>query len=93
MVGHGFIAAALFLLVGILYDRYHVRAVKYYGGLVIIMPLYAAFFFFFSLANFSLPGTVNFIGELLILVGLMRVNFILCIFIAVSIFFSAAFSI
>jgi len=93
MIGHGFVAAALFLMVGVLYDRYHVRAVKYYGGLAMIMPIYAAFFFFFSLANFSLPGTVNFIGEVLILVGLMRVNFVLCILMAISIFFSAAFSV
>lgn len=93
MLGHGLVAAALFLLVGVLYDRYHVRAVKYYGGLASVMPLFSFFFFFFSLANFSLPGTANFIGEVLILVGLMKINFFLCLFAATSIFFSAAFSV
>ena len=70
MVSHGIVSSALFLLVGVLYDRYHTRNIYYYGGLVQIMPLFALFFFIFTISNFSFPGTSNFIGELLVLVGL-----------------------
>lgn len=93
MLGHGLVAAALFLLVGVLYDRYHIRAIKYYGGLATTMPLFATVFFFFSLANFSLPGTCNFIGELLVLIGLLQSNVLVCLFATTSIFLSAAFSV
>ena len=70
MVSHGIVSSALFLLVGVLYDRYHTRNIYYYGGLVQIMPLFAFFFFMFTISNFSFPGTSNFVGELLVLVGL-----------------------
>jgi NADH:ubiquinone oxidoreductase subunit 4 (subunit M) len=70
MVSHGIVSSSLFLLVGVLYDRYHTRNIYYYGGLVQIMPLFALFFFIFTISNFSFPGTSNFIGELLVLVGL-----------------------
>jgi NADH-quinone oxidoreductase subunit M len=72
MVGHGLVSSGLFFLVGFLYDRYHVREVRYFGGLVYSMPLYSTFFAIFILANLSLPGTCNFIGEILILVGLLQ---------------------
>lgn len=69
MLGHGFVSSALFLCVGLLYERYHTRILLYYGGLIFGMPLFCFFFFFFTLANVSLPGTSNFVGELLILLG------------------------
>jgi len=70
IVSHGIVSAALFLLVGVLYDRYHTRNIYYYGGLVQVIPLFAFFFFLFTISNFSFPGTSNFVGELLVLVGL-----------------------
>jgi proton-translocating NADH-quinone oxidoreductase chain M len=69
MLGHGVVSSALFVLVGILYERYHTRILNYYGGLVYGMPLFAIFFMFFTLGNVSLPGTSNFVGEILILFG------------------------
>jgi NADH-quinone oxidoreductase subunit M len=69
MLGHGVVSSALFLCIGMLYDRYHTRNILYYGGLVQVMPIYTIFFFIFILANIGLPGTVNFIGEFLVMVG------------------------
>jgi len=68
-LSHGFVASSLFLIIGIVYDRHHTRIVKYYGGLVHVMPLYSFIFLFFTMANIGLPGTSSFIGEFLILVG------------------------
>lgn len=93
MVSHGIVSSALFLLIGVLYDRYHTRSVLYYGGLVTVMPLFAAFFFIFIISNFSFPGTSNFVGELLVFIGLgmtpAKVVFILG---AVSTFFGLVYS-
>jgi NADH-quinone oxidoreductase subunit M len=66
MLGHGFISAALFFLIGIIYERAHTRLLPYLTGLVNVMPLFATYFFLFSFANISFPGTVNFISEILI---------------------------
>jgi proton-translocating NADH-quinone oxidoreductase chain M len=77
MLGHGIISAALFFLVGVLYDRYHTRLISYYSGLVLRMPLFASFFFFFTLSNIAFPGTINFIAELLILLTLSKFSFFL----------------
>jgi|TARA_B110001450_G_C17603898_1_gene474205 NADH-quinone oxidoreductase subunit M len=74
MLSHGFVAGALFLLVGVIYDRHHSRLVSYYSGLVQTMPLYGLLFLFFSMANIGLPGTSSFVGEFLILVGVYEVN-------------------
>lgn len=74
MLGHGVVSSALFLCIGMLYDRYHTRNILYYGGLVQVMPLFSSFFLIFTLANIGLPGTVNFIGEFLVLVGTWKVN-------------------
>ena len=73
-LSHGFVASALFLVIGIVYERYHTRLVKYYGGLASVMPLYITIFLFFTLANISFPGTSSFVGEFLILVGSFKVN-------------------
>jgi NADH-quinone oxidoreductase subunit M len=73
-LSHGFISSGLFLIIGIVYDRYHTRLIHYYGGLATVMPLYVNTFLFFTLANISFPGTSSFIGELLILIGSFKVN-------------------
>jgi NADH-quinone oxidoreductase subunit M len=74
MISHGIVSAALFLCVGVVYDRMHTREIAAYGGLVNRMPLYAFAFLVFSLANVGLPGTSGFIGEFLTLLGTFRVN-------------------
>ena len=73
-LSHGFVASALFLAIGVVYDRHHTRMVKYYGGLVHTMPLYVFIFLFFTLSNIGLPGTGSFVGEFLILTGSFKVN-------------------
>lgn len=73
-LSHGFVASALFLVIGIVYDRYHTRIVKYYSGLASVMPIYVAIFMFFTLANISFPGTSSFVGEFLILTGSFKCN-------------------
>jgi NADH-quinone oxidoreductase subunit M len=74
MISHGIVSAALFLCVGVVYDRMHTREISAYGGLVNNMPLYALVFMVFTLANVGLPGTSGFIGEFLALIGTFRVN-------------------
>ncbi len=74
MLSHGFVSGALFLCVGVVYDRMHTREIDAYGGLVIRMPAYALIFMFFTMANVGLPGTSGFIGEFLVLMGIFQVN-------------------
>jgi NADH-quinone oxidoreductase subunit M len=74
MVSHGIVSAALFLCVGVVYDRMHTREIAAYGGLVNRMPVYAFVFFVFTLANVGLPGTTGFVGEFLTLIGTFRIN-------------------
>jgi len=74
MISHGFISGALFLLVGVIYDRMHTREIAAYGGLVKQMPIYAIFFMFFTMANVGLPGTSGFVGEMLTMIGAYQVN-------------------
>jgi NADH-quinone oxidoreductase subunit M len=74
MISHGFISGALFLCVGVIYDRMHTREIDAYGGLVNRMPAYALVFLFFTMANVGLPGTSGFIGEFLVLMGIFQVN-------------------
>ena len=74
MLSHGLVSAALFLIVGVVYDRLHTREIARYGGLVHNMPNYAAVFLLFTLANVGLPGTSGFVGEFLVLVGIFQVN-------------------
>ncbi len=73
-LSHGFVASALFHIIGIVYERHHTRMVKYYGGLVHTMPLYTFIFLFFTMSNIGLPGTGSFVGEFLILVGSFKTN-------------------
>ena len=74
MISHGFVASALFLCVGVVYDRHHSRMVKYYSGLAHTMPIYVTVFLIFTMANIALPGTGSFVGEFLILVGAFQAN-------------------
>jgi NADH-quinone oxidoreductase subunit M len=74
MISHGIVSAALFLCVGVVYDRMHTREIAAYGGLVNRMPLYAFVFMVFALANVGLPGTSGFVGEFLTLIGTFRIN-------------------
>jgi len=74
MISHGFISAALFLCVGMIYDRYHTRAINDYGGLITIMPIYASAFFILLLGSIGVPGTSGFIGEFLVLIALFKTN-------------------
>ena len=73
-LSHGFVASALFLIIGVIYDRHRTRIVQYYGGVAVVMPIYTLIFLFFTLANISFPGTSSFIGEFLILTGSFKVN-------------------
>ena len=92
MISHGFISAALFLCVGVIYDRMHTREIKAYGGLVHRMPLYAAVFMVFTLGNVGLPGTTGFIGEFLSLIGVFQVNTWVAIFATTGIILSAGYA-
>jgi NADH-quinone oxidoreductase subunit M len=80
MLAHGIVSAALFFCIGVLYERHHSRNLFYYGGLVQTMPLFSFYFLLFSFANIGLPGTCNFIGELLIILGLVSNNFFVLVF-------------
>jgi len=79
-LSHGFVSGALFLLIGILYDRYHSRSIYYYGGLVHTMPIFSALFLIFTMANIALPGTSSFVGEFLLLISIFKINFLLAFF-------------
>ena len=92
MLSHGFISGALFLCVGVVYDRIHTREIKAYGGLVNRMPLYAFLFMFFTMGNVGLPGTSGFIGEFLSMAGAFRVNSWVAFFAAFGVILSAAYA-
>jgi NADH-quinone oxidoreductase subunit M len=92
MVSHGIVSGALFLCVGVVYDRVHTREIAAYGGLVNRMPLYAAVFMVFTLANVGLPGTSGFIGEFLALIGTFRINTWVATFATLGVILSAAYA-
>jgi NADH-quinone oxidoreductase subunit M len=79
MISHGLISAALFLCVGVVYDRVHSRLISSYGGLVHITPKYAVIFMIFTLAALGLPGTSGFVGEILILIGAFQKNILVAV--------------
>ena len=91
MLSHGVVSAALFLCVGVVYDRVHSREISAYGGLVNRMPLYAAFFLVFALANIGLPGTSGFVGEFLTMLGAFHVQTWVAIFAASGVILSACY--
>ncbi|MYF89898.1 MAG: NADH-quinone oxidoreductase subunit M, partial [Boseongicola sp. SB0676_bin_33] len=92
MLSHGFISGALFLCVGVVYDRMHTREIDAYGGLVNRMPAYAAVFMLFTMANVGLPGTSGFVGEFLTLVGMFQANTWVCAVAATGVILSAAYA-
>jgi NADH-quinone oxidoreductase subunit M len=92
MVSHGVVSAALFLCVGVVYDRMHSREISTYGGLVNRMPVYAAVFMLFMLANVGLPGTSGFIGEFLTLLGTFRVNITVATLATLGVILSACYA-
>ena len=92
MISHGFISGALFLLVGVIYDRMHTREIDAYGGLVNRMPAFALIFLFFTMANVGLPGTSGFVGEFLVLMGIFQVNTWVAMFATTGVILSAAYA-
>ncbi|KPK35590.1 MAG: NADH:ubiquinone oxidoreductase subunit M [Betaproteobacteria bacterium SG8_40] len=92
MVSHGFVSGALFLCVGVLYDRMHSRMIADYGGVVNRMPVFATFFMLFAMANAGLPGTSGFVGEFLVIMGTMSVNFWYTLAAATTLIFGAAYT-
>lgn len=91
-LSHGFVSGGMFLIVGILYDRYHSRLLYYYGGLVHVMPLYSFFFLVFTLANIAVPGTSSFIGEFLLFCGIYQTNTLTCLIAVISVVLCAVYS-
>jgi len=91
MISHGLVSAALFLCVGVLYDRVHSRLINTYGGLVSVLPKYSVLFMIFTLAALGLPGTSGFIGEFLILMGAFKDNFIVAVIASVGVIIGAAY--
>ena len=92
MLSHGFISGALFLCVGVIYDRMHTREIDAYGGLVVRMPAYALIFMLFTMGNVGLPGTSGFVGEFLTLAGVFQVNTWVAFFAATGVILSAAYA-
>jgi NADH-quinone oxidoreductase subunit M len=91
MISHGLVSAALFLCVGVVYDRMHSRLIKTYGGIVTIIPKYAVLFMIFTLAALGLPGTSGFIGEFLILMGAFKDNFLVAVLASLGVIIGAAY--
>ena len=91
MISHGLISAALYLCVGVLYDRFNSRMISSYGGLVNVMPKYALAFMIFTLAALGLPGTSGFVGEFLVLVGVFKKNIIVAVLASLGIILAAAY--
>ena len=92
MVSHGFVSGAMFLGIGVLYDRVHSREIASYGGVVNTMPIFAAFAVFFAMANCGLPGTAGFVGEWMVILGAVQVNFWLGALAATALVFGAAYT-
>ncbi len=92
MISHGFISAAMFLCVGVMYDRMHSRQIADYGGVVNTMPKFAAFFMLFSMANCGLPATSGFVGEFMVIMGAMKANFWIAFAAASTLIFGAAYT-
>lgn len=91
-LSHGFVASALFLIIGVVYDRYRTRIIQYYGGLASVMPVYIIIFLFFTMANIALPGTSSFVGEFMIFAGSFKVNTSVTFLGATSVVIGGAYS-
>ena len=92
MISHGFISAAMFLAVGVMYDRLHSRQIADYGGLANKMPIFAAFLMLFAMANTGLPGTSGFVGEFMVIMAAIKVNFWYAFLAATTLIFGAAYT-
>jgi NADH-quinone oxidoreductase subunit M len=92
MISHGIVSGALFLCVGVVYDRMHTREIAAYGGLVNRMPLYALVFMVFTMANVGLPGTSGFIGEFMTLIGTFKISFPTTFLATTGVILSAAYA-
>ncbi len=92
MISHGFISAAMFLCVGIMYDRMHSRLISDYGGVVNTMPVFAAFMVLFAMANAGLPGTSGFVGEFMVILSAFKANFWIAFLAATTLIFGAAYT-
>jgi NADH-quinone oxidoreductase subunit M len=92
MISHGLISGALFLCVGVMYDRVHSREISAYGGVVNTMPKFAAFMVFFALANAGLPGTSGFVGEFLVIIAAFKANFWYAFLAALTLILGAAYT-
>jgi NADH-quinone oxidoreductase subunit M len=92
MISHGFISGAMFLCIGVLYDRVHSREISSYGGVVNTMPKFTAFVVFFAMGNCGLPGTSGFVGEWMVILGTVKLNFWLGLLAATTLVFGAAYT-
>lgn len=92
MISHGFVSGAMFLCIGVLYDRVHSREIASYGGVVNSMPTFAAFAVFFAMANCGLPGTAGFVGEWMVILGAVQFNFMVGALAATTLIFGAAYT-
>lgn len=92
MIAHGFVSGAMFLSIGVLYDRVHSRDIAAYGGVVNTMPKFAAFALLFAMANCGLPGTAGFVGEWMVILGAVRANFWIGLLAATALIFGAAYT-
>jgi NADH-quinone oxidoreductase subunit M len=92
MVAHGFVSAAMFLSIGVLYDRVHSREIASYGGVINTMPKFAAFALLFAMANCGLPGTAGFVGEWMVILGAIHFNFWIGLGAASALIFGAAYT-
>ena len=92
MISHGFVSAAMFFCIGVMYDRVHSRNIADYGGVVTKMPIFAAFFMLFSMANAGLPGTSGFAGEFMVIIGAVQTNFVAAIFAALTLIIGAGYT-
>ena len=92
MISHGFISGALFLCVGVLYDRMHTRMIKDYGGVVNTMPVFGAFMVLFAMANSGLPGTSGFVGEFMVILASFKANFWFAALAGTTLILGAAYS-
>jgi NADH-quinone oxidoreductase subunit M len=92
MISHGFVSGAMFLCIGVLYDRMHSRQIADYGGVVHTMPKFAAFFLLFAMANSGLPATSGFVGEFMVVLGAVQFNFWIGFIAATTLILGAAYS-
>ena len=92
MISHGFVSAAMFLCVGVMYDRMHSRLIADYGGVVNTMPKFAAFMMLFAMANSGLPATSGFVGEFMVILAAVKVNFWLGFLAATTLILGAAYT-